>query len=246
MMEQYKKIVCDVESVDQQFQGEQEVHLVVESSCKKLSIAVEAGSLIKIVLEYAGDAHELDIQTVLGEKSQLCMIPLFLTDQSIEQSFSFVLKGNQSSVTVQGLAVLSNHDRIKIRTSQQHQGVGTSSQVEIFSVIDGQAEFDYEGIIHIEEAASKTVANQQNKNIVLSKKASVRSVPTIEVLNKNVQCFHGSAIGSFDREQQWYLQSRGLEKAAVQKILLDAFCEPVLKQIAWRKVIEKQIQKKLL
>ena len=199
-----------------------------------------------MIIEYEPNVDcDPHLQVVMGENSTLKIVALFFTDQSIQQRFLFILKGDRSCVDVKGLAVLSNHDKIKIETVQKHQGVQTKSSVEILSLVDGCGSFDYSGIIQIEQQASKTEADQQNKNILLSKTGSVRSVPTIEVLNKHVQCFHGSAIGKFDKDHVWYLQSRGLEKAAIQNILIDSFIEPVIKAVPWAQEIKNNIQKKL-
>ena len=173
------------------------------------------------------------------------IVPFFFTEQSIQQKFAFLIAGNQSVVDLSGLAVLSNNDTIKVETSQRHQGVGTKSSINVLTLVDGKGSFDYEGIIHIEEQASDTDANQQNKNILLSETASVKSIPTIEVLNKNVQCFHGSAMGKFDVDQAWYLQSRGLEKEEVQKVLIDSFCDPVIGLVPWKKELQNKIQRKI-
>ena len=71
-------------------------------------------------------------------------------------------------------------------------------------------------------------------------------MPTIEVLNKNVQCFHGSAMGSFDKDQVYYLKSRGLDHSSVQRILVNSFCEPVIGLIPWKDKVKEIIQQKLV
>ena len=54
------------------------------------------------------------------------------------------------------------------------------------------------------------------------------SVPTIEVLQYDVQCCHGSAIGKFDVDDMWYLQSKGIMPQQAQKMLVRSFFQDVL------------------
>jgi Fe-S cluster assembly protein SufD len=246
-MNSIEKTICDTKLVEQTFIKNEQVRLFVTEPCKKISITVEESVSVQLVIEYDASANiEVEIESTLKDKASLKIVPFFFTDSSIQQKFNFLIAGNKSVVDLRGLAVLSGKDKIKVETSQRHQAVGTKSFVEILTLVNGHGSFDYEGIIHIEEQSSDTDANQQNKNILLSSTASVRSIPTIEVLNKNVQCFHGSAMGKFDKDQAWYLQSRGLEKDAVQRILIDSFCEPVIGLVSWKKEIQKEIQKKVV
>ena len=86
----------------------------------------------------------------------------------------------------------------------------------------------YQGNICIEKNASGSYASQENKNILLSNAARVVSVPNLEVLNNEVKCFHGSAIGRFDEEQLFYAACRGIDEKAAEKILLKAFFTDVV------------------
>lgn len=247
MINNYKKIVCGDQLVEQTFIKNERVRLFITAFCKKIFITVEESISAEVIIEYDDSVDiNLIIESTVKERSSLKIIPLFFTAKSIQQKFNFLIEGNQSNIALHGLAVLSKHEKVKVESSQRHQGLGTKSLVEILTLVNGHGSFDYEGIIHIEEQASHTDANQQNKNILLSPTASVRSIPTIEVLNKNVQCFHGSAMGKFDKDQTWYLQSRGLEKQAVQRILINSFCEPIVGLVPWKKDIKNKIQEKVV
>jgi Fe-S cluster assembly protein SufD len=243
---QHTHIICSQELVELALTYNQQLRLLVDGACQQILVAVEDNVEIKMIIEYeTAVACDLGLQVVLGENSTLTIVALFFTNQSIQQRFSFVLSGNRSRVELKALAVLSGSDRIKIETVQTHRGVDTKSCVTVASLVSDSASFNYQGIIHIEKQASKADADQQNKNIMLSETASVRSVPTIEVLNKNVRCFHGSAIGKFDKDSVWYLQSRGLEARAVEKILIDSFVAPVINTVPWAEEIKNKIQKKI-
>jgi len=52
---------------------------------------------------------------------------------------------------------------------------------------------------------------------------SAHSVPSLKILNHDVQCSHGSGVGQFDKEQLFYAQARGLEKEVAKKLLLEGF-----------------------
>ena len=113
-------------------------------------------------------------------------------------------------------------------TQQHHQVGDTRSDLAIRSIVADQSHASYQGMIRIERNAVNADACQQNKNLLLSSNARAWSVPGIEVLNNEVKCFHGSAIGQLDEEQIWYLLSRGLDEKMARTILLEAFITSLL------------------
>ena len=52
--------------------------------------------------------------------------------------------------------------------------------------------------------------------------------PELEVFNDDVECAHGSAIGSLDAEALFYLRARGIGMAEAKRMLVAAFFEDVL------------------
>ena len=68
-------------------------------------------------------------------------------------------------------------------------------------------------MIRVEKDAQKTNAYQENRNLLLSKTAHADSIPGLEILANDVRCTHGATLGQVDREQLFYLMTRGLSRA---------------------------------
>ena len=130
------------------------------------------------------------------------------------------LCGKNSRVTILGMYALSGKQNLEIRTRQVHCGKNCSSKLLMQGLVAGHAKSFYEGTIRIQETACGTYALQNNKNILLSDTSSAISIPNIEVLNHDVQCYHGAAVGKFDTQQMQYMQSRGLGDATIQQLLI--------------------------
>lgn len=133
------------------------------------------------------------------------------------------LMGADAYVNVSGAFFLNKKSSVQIHIWQNHLTPHAQSKVEIKTVLTDEACFNYCGTIFISEHARGSIAGQVNKNIVLSNAVNVRSTPNIEVLNEDVQCSHGSAIGGVDQEQLWYLMNRGLTRSEALKLLLKSF-----------------------
>jgi len=103
----------------------------------------------------------------------------------------------------------------------------------------------YDGTIRIEENACGTYALQNNKNILLSSTAAAISIPNIEVLNHDVQCYHGAAVGKFDTEQMQYMQSRGLGDVIIERLLIQTLFDEVLREYEKRELILQKVYEKI-
>ncbi len=155
------------------------------------------------------------------------------------------LCGNNSRVTILGMYALAGQQNLIIKTRQVHCGKNCSSQLVMQGLISGHAKSFYEGTIRIQESACGTYALQNNKNILLSDMSSAISIPNIEVLNHDVQCYHGAAVGKFDTQQMQYMQSRGLNDATIQQLLIQTLFEEVLQRYENKELILQNVYEKI-
>ncbi len=75
-------------------------------------------------------------------------------------------------------------------------------------------------------------AFQTNRNLVLSDGAHADSVPNLDIEENDVRCSHASAVGQIDREQRFYLESRGVPPAVAERLILLGFFEDLWARIA--------------
>lgn len=98
-------------------------------------------------------------------------------------------------------------------------------------IVDEQSTGVFSGKIFVRPDAQKTNAYQSNKNIVLSKSASVNTKPQLEIFADDVKCSHGCTIGQLDNEALYYLRTRGISQEDAQAMLLNAFASDIVSQI---------------
>jgi Fe-S cluster assembly protein SufD len=59
----------------------------------------------------------------------------------------------------------------------------------------------------------------------------MESKPELEIFCDDVKCTHGATIGSLDRQQEFYLQSRGINKAVRESLLIQGFLQEVINSV---------------
>lgn len=112
------------------------------------------------------------------------------------------------------------HDKPNCSTKELYRGIADNESTSVFA-----------GEISVAKGAQKTSANQSNKNILLSDKATIHSKPQLIIYADDVNCSHGSTIGQLDKDAIFYCQARGIEYSEAVKLLLGAFFIDSMSQI---------------
>lgn len=104
---------------------------------------------------------------------------------------------------------------------------GTSNQLHK-CVLDGNAHAVFNGRIVVRHGAQQTDAGQQNRNLLLSRRAHVDTKPQLEILADDVKCSHGATVGQLEADELFYLRSRGLTEAHARSLLTYGFAAEIV------------------
>lgn len=137
-------------------------------------------------------------------------------------------RGAQSDVL--GVVLGSGSERFNFNTIQEHNAPDTTSNINYRVAVKDDASSVYQGIIRVDKTAQRTDAYQSNKNLILGGNATADSVPKLEILANDVKCSHGATVGPVDREQLFYLSSRGLTTAEAEELIVLGFFKQVIEQ----------------
>jgi len=130
------------------------------------------------------------------------------------------------------LTVAHDDQEFDQRTLQIHQAPNTKSDLLYKNALMERAKTIFSGLIIVDPDAQKTDAYQSNRNLMLSDEAEANSLPGLEIQANDVRCTHGATTSRIDPEQEFYLQSRGIAKAAADELLTFGFFEDVLNRLA--------------
>ncbi len=130
------------------------------------------------------------------------------------------------------LTVANDAQEFDQRTLQIHQAPNTKSDLLYKNALRDKAKTIFSGLIVVDPDAQKTDAYQSNRNLMLSDDCEANSLPGLEIQANDVRCTHGATTSRIDPEQEFYLQARGIAKAAADELLTFGFFEDVLNRLA--------------
>ncbi len=141
------------------------------------------------------------------------------------------LAGPGATSRVTGAYFADGTQHLDYDTFQEHIAPHTTSDFAFKGALRDEARAVWRGMIRVEEGAQKTNAYQENRNLLLSKTAHADSIPGLEILANDVRCTHGATLGQVDREQLFYLMSRGLPHAEAERLIVRGFFQDVLDRV---------------
>lgn len=177
------------------------------------------------------DYHILQTQAHLAQNSQLNHFNFDFGAKLSRNEMTALLQGSHASCQLNGLALARGLDHIDNQTKIEHLAPKTNSLEQYRGIIDDKACHIFHGHVLVDAGAPDSIANQHNKNILLTSTGQAYTEPQLEIYNQNVQCIHGATVGDLDEEALFYLRSRGLNDKQARQLLIFGFARSILETL---------------
>ena len=127
------------------------------------------------------------------------------------------LNGPGATSRVTGAYFADGDQHLDYDTFQEHIAPSTESDFAFKGALRESAHAVWRGMIRVEPDAQKTNAYQENRNLLLSPDAHADSIPGLEIMANDVRCTHGATLGRVNREELFYLMTRGLSRSEAER-----------------------------
>ena len=168
----------------------------------------------------------------LAQDASLRTLNVALGSRMSRNTVQVALNGQGSQADLLGVVHTDDRQHVDFQTLQDHSGDATRSDLVIHNALRGRSSANFTGLIRINKSAHQTESSQEQKNILLSATSKADSDPKLEILNNDViRCTHGAAVGPVDEEMIFYLQSRGLDRATAESLIVEGFFQSTLRKL---------------
>jgi Fe-S cluster assembly protein SufD len=141
------------------------------------------------------------------------------------------LNGQGATSRVTGAYFADGVQHLDYDTFQEHIAPNCESDFAFKGALRDTATAVWRGMIRVEPDAQKTNAYQECRNLMLSPTAHAVPIPGLEIMANDVRCTHGATVSRVDREQLFYLMSRGLPRPEAERLVVRGFFQDVLDRI---------------
>lgn len=142
------------------------------------------------------------------------------------------LIGEGGSANITGVYNPKNGQRFYYDTQQNHNASYTKSDLLYKGVLGKNSYSSWKGNILISQDTRGTNGYQSNDNLMIDPFSEAEAIPGLEIMTDDVRCSHGVTMSNIDKNQMFYLQSRGINKDDAEKLIVDGFLSSAVKRMA--------------
>ncbi|CAB1276621.1 Fe-S cluster assembly protein SufD [Candidatus Nitrosacidococcus tergens] len=204
---------------------------------------------IKLQEESKKSFHISTIEVQQQEDSQFISRNIALGGQLARTDIYSVLAGQGAHTSLDGLYLLNGVRHVDNHTQISHEQSHTTSKEYYKGILNDKSCAVFNGRVVVHPNTQKVDAQQANHNLLLSKDSEIDTKPELEIYADDVKCTHGATVGQLDKNQIFYLRTRGIPEELAYQLLITAFSEEVVDKIPFisiRKHIKSQINAQFL
>jgi Fe-S cluster assembly protein SufD len=186
----------------------------------------------KLQKENRLSSHHADFSVTQQDESELQMFLVDTGSLNANHHVNIKLAEKHASCALHGLYLLENdQQRVEHRVHVDHIAPFGKSAMFYKGVLNNDTEAQFTGRVKVHAGAKQNKAAQENHHLLLSKRATAKSEPELEIYSDDIQCTHGATVGQIDPAAIFYLCSRGMERQTAIDFLCKAFATEVLNKI---------------
>ncbi len=142
------------------------------------------------------------------------------------------LNGDSSETKIVGAFFGHNDQHFDVNARVWHQAEHTTADLVTRGVLDDEARSVYEGVQDVGRDAWDTNSYQRENTLMLSDDSEADASPKLIIHNHDTEASHSATVGQVDKEDLFYMTSRGIPTQTARNMLVEGFFVPVLEEIA--------------
>ncbi len=147
------------------------------------------------------------------------------------QTIDLPIKKHGQKIELLGVLIGLPGTTLKLSTAVRHLAPHTKSETRIHAILFGDATIEYKGLVSMPKGNPDSHGTLHVRTILMSDAARMKALPALEIEENQVTASHGVAISRLDKNQLFYLQSRGLSELEATRLILEGFAEIILSRI---------------
>ncbi len=197
----------------------------------------------------SGEVFDVSTRFVgVGRDAYCHWLPSLLGGHLVRQHLEIAVSEAGGDMAFRGLFFAEEHEHLDVFAVDLHETGPSGGDVHWRGTAAGESRASFEGLIQIEPGAQQTHTYLQFHSMMLSPKARIDAIPSVLVSADDVSASHGGTVGELDEALIFYMQTRGLDRAAAVRVIVEGFFEPLVAEIhdeALEQIVREKVAVKL-
>jgi len=167
----------------------------------------------------------------VGRDAYCHWLPALLGGHLVRQHLELAISEPGGDMAFRGLFFTEEREHLDLFAVDLHETGPSGGDVHWRGAATGESRASFEGLIQIDPGAQQTHTYLQIHSMMLSPKARIDAIPSVLVSSDDVSASHGGTVGELDEAAIFYMQTRGLDRPAAVRIIVEGFFEPLVAEL---------------
>jgi Fe-S cluster assembly protein SufD len=191
----------------------------------------DRASLTLRTLTQSSVAHIHIAQLACIKEQSHLLIQNFTIGGTIEHTCESSVHGTDATSSIDWLSCSGNEGILTLSAKNLFHAERGEGEICMKGIAKDLSQTTLNGMIEIGPRGKHTNAFLREDALILSKDAKVDAIPALEIKTNDVKASHSATVSTVSQDDLFYFQSRGIEKADAQNILIEGFLHDVLDRI---------------
>ncbi len=197
----------------------------------------------------SGEVYDVSTRFVgVGRDAYCHWLPALLGGHLVRQHLELAVMEKGGDMAFRGLFFAEEQEHLDVFAVDLHETGPSGGDVHWRGTATGASRASFEGLIQIDPGAQQTHTYLQIHSMMLSPKARIDAIPSVLVSADDVSASHGGTVGELDETAIFYMQTRGLDRPAAVRVIVEGFFEPLVAELqdeALEQLVRDRVQEKL-
>jgi Fe-S cluster assembly scaffold protein SufB len=167
----------------------------------------------------------------VGRDAYCHWLPALLGGHLVRQHLELAVSEKGGDMAFRGVFFAEEREHLDVFAVDLHETGPSGGDVHWRGTATGESRASFEGLIQIDPGAQQTHTYLQIHTMMLSPKARLDAIPSVLVSADDVSASHGGTVGELDETAIFYMQTRGLDRPAAVRVIVEGFFEPLISEL---------------
>jgi Fe-S cluster assembly scaffold protein SufB len=167
----------------------------------------------------------------VGRDAYCHWLPALLGGHLVRQHLELAVSEKGGDMAFRGVFFSEEREHLDVFAVDLHETGPSGGDVHWRGTATGESRASFEGLIQIDPGAQQTHTYLQIHTMMLSPKARLDAIPSVLVSADDVSASHGGTVGELDETAIFYMQTRGLDRPAAVRVIVEGFFEPLISEL---------------
>ncbi len=190
----------------------------------------------EFLLEENSSLNVLDVQEYSGDSKSYSFKRFDLKENARNQCFSYeksskwsvntiehYFTGKNSKAVNYSVFIAEDNAHTDFKSNSFHFVPDTTNEILNKGLCNNASQAVFRGLIKIHKEAPNTLSHLASHILLLDDKSKANALPSLEIDNNLVSSKHAAAVSNVDKQQKFYLNSRGFNDQEAEKLISRSF-----------------------